>query len=428
MTAVPKDPIRKSGAAIDPAFGLKVATFYGALFVVYGMHVPYTPVWLSWRGLSAAEISAVMAAPFFLRVFITPAAAVYADRTGSHRRMLIALAWLSFAAVLALSQAPPFWPILVLTIALIIANSTIMPLTETIAVAGVRRAGLDYGRMRLWGSLSFVAASFAGGLAVEHYGGGSGIWLVAAGCLMTAMAAHYLPRDAVERKAPQAGATRRSKFDVRELKVLLSSGAFLTFLVAAGCAQAAHATLLAFGTLIWQDQGLSGGWIGTLWAAGVMAEVALFWGSGALLSRTGPVLLLLVAAAVSCLRWVAMGFAPGLSVLLPLQLLHGITYGASHIAAIHFIHRFVPHDVQGSAQALYSTVAAGIAMGAATLMAGHMYARSGAQSYFAMGGIALISLAAALLLYWRWRDPAVGASPVSDPEPLPEPEPLEAQV
>lgn len=428
MTSVPKASIPKTGAAIDPAFGLKVATFYGALFVVYGMHVPYTPVWLSWRGLSAAEISAVMAAPFFLRVFITPAAAVYADRTGSHRPMLITLAWLSFAAVLALSQAPPFWPILILTIALIIANSTIMPLTETIAVAGVRRAGLDYGRMRLWGSLTFVAASFAGGLAVERYGGGSGIWLVAAGCLMTAVAAHYLPRAAVERKASHADATPRSRFDVRELKILLSSGAFLTFLVAAGCAQAAHATLLAFGTLIWQDQRLSGGWIGTLWAVGVMAEVALFWGSSALLSRTGPVLLLLVAAAVSCLRWVAMGFAPGLSVLLPLQLLHGITYGASHIAAIHFIHRFVPHDVQGSAQALYSTVAAGIAMGSATLMAGYMYARSGAQSYFAMGGIALISLAAALLLYWRWRDPAVGASTISDPEPLPEPEPLEAQV
>lgn len=426
MSVRSSTPLTPHGAAIDPAFGRKVASFYGALFVVYGMHVPYTPVWLSWRGLTAAEISAVMAAPFFLRLFITPTMAVYADRTGRHRQLLIALAWMSLAAVLLLSQVPPFWPILFLTVALIVANSTIMPLTETIAVAGVRRAGLDYGRMRLWGSLTFVAASFAGGMAVERFGGGAGIWLVAMGCLMTALAAHFLPHDPVERKSHRAGADARSPFGARELKGLLSSGAFLTFLLAAGCAQAAHATFLAFGTLIWQDQGLSGGWIGALWAIGVIAEVALFWGSGSLIARTGPVVLLVAAGAVSCVRWLAMGYAPGLDLLIPLQLLHGITYGASHIGAIHFIHRFVPHDAQGSAQALYATVAAGIAMGTATLIAGRIYASHGAGSYFAMAAIAFISLLAAIVLLWRWREPAVVSG--HDDAPVAEPEPLEAQV
>ena len=38
-----------------------------------------------------------------------------------------------------------------------------MPLTETVAMSGVKAAGLDYGRMRLWGSLSFIAASLCGG-------------------------------------------------------------------------------------------------------------------------------------------------------------------------------------------------------------------------------------------------------------------------
>ena len=81
--------------------------------------------------------------------------------------------------MLALSQAYGFWPILLLAVPLIVAFSTIMPLTETVAVSGVRHAGLDYGRMRLWGSLTFVAASFAGGFAISHWGSGAGIWLVA---------------------------------------------------------------------------------------------------------------------------------------------------------------------------------------------------------------------------------------------------------
>jgi PPP family 3-phenylpropionic acid transporter len=121
-----------------------------------------------------------------------------------------------------------------------------------------------------------------------------------------------------------------------------------------------------------------------------------------LVKTFGAVALLIAGAAASILRWVVMGFDPGLGVLIPLQILHGVTYGASHIGAIHFIGRAVPLRAAGSAQALYATVAAGLAMGFATLMAGWLYARAGGQSYFAMSGIAVLALAAALHLGRVW--------------------------
>ncbi len=382
------------------AFGTRVALFYGALFVVYGMHVPYTPVWLDGRGLSGAEISTVMAAPFFLRLFITPGVAMAADRTGRHRFMLIVLAWASLAVVLALSQAYGFWPILLLAVPLIVAFSTIMPLTETVAVSGVRHAGLDYGRMRLWGSLTFVAASFAGGFAVAHWGSGAGIWLVVIGCALTVAAAHLLPREALHTEEPDVD--RAPWWKAEEPLMLLRQPAFVAFLLASGGVQAAHATFLTFGTLIWQKQGLSGGWIGALWAIGVFAEVALFAVSGWLVRTFGAVALLGAGAAASVVRWVVMGFDPGLGTLIPLQILHGVTYGASHIGAIHFIGKAVPLRAAGSAQALYATVAAGLAMGFATLIAGWLYAGYGGASYYAMAVIALLALAAALWLHRLW--------------------------
>ena len=72
---------------------MRVALFYGALFVIYGTHVPFTPLWLACRGLSPAEISVVMSAPLFLRVFVTPAVALAADRHQTHRGVMIVLAW-----------------------------------------------------------------------------------------------------------------------------------------------------------------------------------------------------------------------------------------------------------------------------------------------------------------------------------------------
>ena len=136
-----------------------------ALFLIYGVHVPYLPVWLDWRGLTPGQIGVVMAAPFFVRLFVTPSLALLADHQGSHRRTIALLALLVTGAALALTAVEGFLAILLLCVAFVVATHTIMPLTETIAVRGVRTAGLDYGRMRLWGSATFIAAGFAGGAA-----------------------------------------------------------------------------------------------------------------------------------------------------------------------------------------------------------------------------------------------------------------------
>jgi PPP family 3-phenylpropionic acid transporter len=383
------------------SFAVRVAMFYGALFVIYGTHVPFTPLWLASRGLSPAEISIIMSAPLFLRVLVTPALALAADRHQTHRSVMIALAWAGMAVVLALTQASAFWPLLVLVTLLVICNSSLMPLAETVAVRGVREAGLDYGRVRLWGSLTFIAASFCGGLILDALGAGAGIWLVAIGCALTAGAAHLLPRLPPAEGLKQV--VREPLWHAKEPRQLLASKPFMAFLVAAGGSQAAHATMLSYGTLIWQEQGLNTGISGALWAIAVLAEVALFAFSGKLLARIGAVNMLIAGAAFSLFRWILMAFDPPLALLVPLQVLHAVTYGGSHIGAIYFIAQAVPPAMQGSAQALYSTIASGIAMGAATLIAGTLLAQQGsAAAYLAMGAVGAAALAGALLLNHQW--------------------------
>ena len=394
----------------DRAFAVPIALFYGALFVIYGTNVPFMPVWLDWCGLTAAEISAVMAAPLFLRVFVTPAVAVAADREGAHRIYLIGLAWLGLAFVLALAQTRSFWPILLFAVPLMVCFSTLVPLIETLAVQGMRSRGLDYGRMRLWGSLSFVAASFVGGIVITHFGGGAGVWLVAVGCGATVIAAQALPK---QEKSVFRTDVAVPIWKAAEPRELLAQREFQLFLIAAGLVQAAHATFLTFATLLWQKQGISATWSGGLWAIGVAAEVLLFSISGRVVEKFGAVRLIAIGAAVSIVRWVALAMEPSVAVLVPLQVLHGVTYGASHIGAIHFIHHAIPRDKSGSAQALYATVASGIAMGCATLIAGSVYADAGSLSYLAMAAIAAVSLMAALRLVKTWSGGPLIAVPVS---------------
>ncbi|HVZ06021.1 MFS transporter [Hyphomicrobium sp.] len=381
-------------------FVLPVAVFYGALFVVYGMYVPFMPLWLDYKGLTASEISTIIAAPLFLRAFVTPVVAAASDRGGDHRRYLILLAWCAIVFVLGLTQSASFWAILILTVLLTVSNSTSMPLIDTIAVQGARARGLDYGRLRLWGSLSFVAASFAGGIAITAFGRGAGIWLIAAGCVLTLIASYNVPSQQCREREP--GAVAPPLWKATEVRALLACREFQLFLMASGLAQAAHAAFFTFGTLLWQKQGLSAAWCGTLWAIGVFAEVLLFTFSSYVAGKFGAAQLIVVGAAASIVRWLALAAEPSLFMLVPLQLLHGVTYGATHIGAMHFIHDFVPRDKSASAQALYATVSAGVAMGIATLAAGYVYAIAGPASYLVMAALSVIALGAGLRLLQIW--------------------------
>jgi PPP family 3-phenylpropionic acid transporter len=398
---------RREAARRRRSYGGRVAVFYAALFLIYGVHVPYLPVWLDWRGLTPAQIGIVMATPFFVRLLVTPTVAIFADHHASHRRTIALLALLATAATLALAAAHGFWTILLLSAVFVVATHTIMPLTETIALAGVRTTGLDYGRMRLWGSLTFIGAGFAGGALIDGFGSGIGIWLIVGGTAATAAAAHLLPAPAAECAAEQGTAQPRW----REAARLARAPVFLLFLLAVGAVHGSQATFFTFGALHWRGQGVSAAWIGVLWAIGVAAEVLLFAFSGAVLRRIGPPALLVIGAAAAVVRWAAMAAEPPLSVLVPLQLLHGLTYGATHLGAIHFIDRAVPERAAGTAQALYATVAAGVAMGLATIAAGRLYATFGGQSYLAMAALAAAGLVAALGVRRGWDGSLLAAGP-----------------
>jgi len=390
-------------------FGTRLGMFYGALFLIYGVHLPYLPVWLDWRGLSATEIGIVTAAPFFVRLGVTPLVALAADRRSNHRRFVILLAIAALVLSLILSRMNGFLPILAAAIGLSLAITTIMPLTETIAVAGVRAHGLDYGRMRLWGSLSFIVASFGGGALVDAFGAGIGATLIVAGCAATALAALALPAP-VER-CSEVAKSEPAESHVSAALRLAARPVFLLFLLAVGAVQGAHAMFYAFGTLHWQSQGISATWIGTLWTIGVLAEVMVFAWSGALVNRCGAVALLVAGAIAAIVRWGAMSLDPPLALLVPLQLLHALTYGATHVGAIAFLARAVPQATAGTAQALYATIAAGVAMGAGTLVSGSLYASLGGKGYLVMASLALVGFLAALAVRRIWAGGEITSQP-----------------
>ncbi len=382
-------------------FAVRLAVFYGAIFLVIGSFLPFFPVWLDAQHLSAGEIGIILASPLFVRILVTPIVAFAADHSGDRRRFVIALA--SGALLMSLLYIPSssFWTILAVTIGFALFWVSIMPLTETIAMSGVRLDGLDYGHMRLWGSLSFIGVSVLGGLAIERAGPSAALAMFIVAVAFVVVSAFALPKPTG--KGRLKAAIDQPRVRARDALALLKSPLFLLLLLTTSTVQGSHAFYYAFATLHWRAIGIPATTIGLLWAAGVVAEIALFAISRRIVSAVGPVRLIGVAALAAVVRWSVMAFDPPLAILVPVQLLHGLTFGAAHLGALHFISQAIPEDRAATAQGLYAAVTAGIAMGTGMLIAGPLYAQMGGRGYLVMAFVAAFSVLAAWLLRARWQ-------------------------
>jgi MFS transporter, PPP family, 3-phenylpropionic acid transporter len=391
-----------TAAPANNFYALRVAMFFAALFLIMGLHLPFLPLWLDFAGLNATEIAVITAAPLFLRVLFTPLVALRADQTGQPRRYVMLLAVAATVLAALLLGVSGFWLIFTVVFAFTLCLSTMMPLTETIAVAGVKADGLDYGRMRLWGSLAFIGVGFLGGALIDATGPSIIVWLILLASAITMLAALWLPETQGAKRQADVTTPGPSKLLTADARRLVSSRMFLVFLLAVGAIQGAHAMFYTFGALHWRTLGHSTSLIGALWALGVLAEVVLFAYSTSVVRRFGPTLLVLIGGGAAVLRWTAMAFDPGLTFLIALQLLHALTYGATHLGAIHFIARAVPEGAAGTAQALYGTVAAGMMIAAATMASGPIYRSYDGLGYVAMTVLALVGTLAAISLWRTW--------------------------
>jgi PPP family 3-phenylpropionic acid transporter len=379
----------------------RLGLLYAALFLVVGCYLPYLPVWLHWRNLDADQIAVLLAAPLFTRILFTPVISFAADRVGGRRTILIVLAWGSLLSFLLLWAAGGFWQMLLATVLLAINWTTIMPLVETVAVTGIRTGALDYGRVRLWGSLSFIVASLGTGVIIGRAGPGAVLPLLVAATVLLIFGAHLLPREFAGQGSAAPALLRGLK--LKDAFDLVRAPLFFWFLLAASLIQASHALYYSFGTLNWRAQGIPDGAIGMLWSVGVVAEVALFAVSGRVIAYCGTARLLMLAGVAATLRWGVMALDPPLWPTALLQILHAMSFGAAHLAAIHFLTHAVPEDRAATAQGIYAAIVAGLALGTVTLASGPLYHAFAGEAYAAMAVLALIGAACAFVLMRRWR-------------------------
>jgi PPP family 3-phenylpropionic acid transporter len=102
------------------------------------------------------------------------------------------------------------------------------------------------------------------------------------------------------------------------------------------------------------------------------------------------------------LRWLGLAATTDLPLLFLAQLMHALTFGAAHLASMHFMQRAVPERAMSSVQSLYYALPLGVGMGLAMSLAGVLVRDHAQLAYLAMVALSAVTLLGALLLNRRW--------------------------
>ena len=367
----------------------RISAFYAAYFLVAGVALPFWPLFLQARGLSVTEIGLMLGLTLMLRAAAGPFIGRFADRRDSTRRPLVACALATLLVAAAFFWTWGFWPIFAVSTVFTLIYAGVLPLGETIALRTVS-AESGYGRVRLWGSVSYLVAAAAGGavLEIEAVPSAELILTMVLACVAVMIGGSLAMPDARGGSAPPAAPILR----------LLGERRFRLMVLATTAIHGAHAVFYGFSTLHWLSAGLSEWVIGLLWAGGVMAEVIFFACNAPLLRRIGPVGLLGAAAAAGVVRWAVLALTTEIWVLTLAQCLHALSFGAMHLGAMVFIARTVPAGSSNTAQALFAATTNGLGLGAGLLLAGLLYAAWGAGAYWVCAALSAAGFIAVLAM------------------------------
>ncbi len=353
----------------------RLSSFYLFYFAFIGVMAPYWPLFLQSRGFGAFEIGVLMSLLHVMRIFAPNVWGHLADRSG--RRIIwvqigILATLLGFCLVFWLEG---FWGMFLMMVLVSFFWSGALPLVEANTLTHLGERSDRYGRIRLWGSIGFILMVIGVGDLLDHQSVSVLPWIILALLLGTVLAARFMPEAAV----------RHSDAETVPLGQLLRRPKVLALFAAAILMAAAHGPYYTFFTVHLVNTGYSTSAAGWLWALGVILEIGIFLIMPRVFAHIRVETVLLVTLLAASLRFVLIGWWVDVTALLLFaQVLHALTFGAYHAAAMALIHRWFRGRVQARGQALYNSIAFGIGGSLGSLYSGAVWDAWGAGVTFSV--------------------------------------------
>jgi PPP family 3-phenylpropionic acid transporter len=374
-------------ADMDKTRSLKftISSQYFIYFGVMGIFLPYFNLYCFNLGFSGLQIGVLSGLRSVAMVIFPLIWGLLADRLNMRRPLYILCNVVSSAVWAMFLFTVDFWPMLVITAFYGMFYAPIISFLEAVTMDVLGTAKKSYGRIRVWGSISFIVMVIVLGKIIDVYSIDIILVLILAGSMMLAVISVGIPAI----KAPKQD--------------LLTPGAgsllvkpVIVFLFCAFLMLVSHGAYYGFFSIHLANMGYGSTFIGITWALASTAEILVMIKSDKIFNRFSLENVLFFSFMVAAVRWMILFLAHSATLILLSQILHAITYGTFHMASILYIDRLAPDKAKTLGQAVNNALTYGLGLMVGFFVNGYVYEITGSFTLFLMSS--LIALAGGLLL------------------------------
>ena len=361
---------------------------YFLYFGVLGILLPYFNLYCYHLDFSGFQIGVLSAARTATTIIFPLLWGRLADRYQKRKPIFILCNIISAAIWALMLLTTDFGWILLITVCYGIFHAPIISFLEAFSIDCLGSRKKDYGRLRVWGSISFIASVVLLGRALDQFAIDIIIFLILAGSILQALSAFMLP------------AVPRDPISLEIKGHSFYSKPVLLFLLCAFLMLVSHGTYYGFFSIHLENLGFDKTFIGIAWALASLAEILVMLTSARIFKAFSLRSVLLFSFCVAGLRWLILFGAQSAWLILTTQVLHAITYGAFHMASILYMDALTPAKSKTFGQAINNAVTYGVGMMVGFFFNGLFYEKVGPQVLFLASG--LIALGAGMIFGTQW--------------------------
>ena len=376
-----------------PAF--RLSSFYFAYYAALGAFNPYWSLYLKARGQDVAAISILMSLWYATRIIAPSTWSTLAGRSGRPVRWLRAGSLLTLASF-AVFTVPLGFPALFAAMCVFcFMYNAVMPQFESITLSHLVGRSERYGRIRVWGSIGFVAIVALYGVVLDHLAVDLLPWLMLplfAGLVASAFVNDY-----------GKPATTTVQAEDTRFGAQLRRPEVIAFFAVALLMQVSFGPYYTFYSIFLDEHGYSTSALGIYWSIGVVLEIAVFTFSSWIFRQWSAATVLIVSLMAASLRWAMVALWPDNALLMAAaQSLHALSFAAFFAASMQFLVLYFPGRQNGHAQGIFYGFSSGVGGVLGALLSGQAWKLAGGESAFLLASLFSI---AATIIAWVWIRP-----------------------
>lgn len=322
---------------------------YFFFFIFWGAFYNLVPAHFQTLGISGYKRSLffgiIPVIAFFSNIFWGR----IADRYSIRRLLLLLFALISFIFLTYafIQDTFAFYMGMACIIGLLI--SPVIPLLDSITITFCRHKGLAFGRIRQWGTISFVLVNAF--IMLFFYFSKSSteaekylLFLMPLTFLLMIFPLFTLKDYTVREEFPH----------FRDFLSILKQPVLFLFFTSVLLHNISYVGNYSYFSAHLKILGFGGEFISLCWAISPIGEILIFRYSDKILNRWSNKTIFQAALLAAGLRWIIIGFFDDPWLIASGQLLHSIGFGAYYLASIQLLTSSIPERMRSSGQGLFA--------------------------------------------------------------------------